>query len=244
MNAESLRQARIDLAAIFRWSARLGLSEGICNHFSFAPDADHFLVNPRGYHWSELTASRLLLVDADGKVLEAADPRDDVEPTAFFIHSRVHLGLPQARCVLHTHMPYATAITSSVDGKLQMASQNAVRFFDNISYEDRYEGLALDASEGERICQALGDKHIVFLANHGVVVVGDSVAKAFDDLYYLERACYLQHLVQSAGQELKVVDDEVARTAAKQFADDPELASGHLEAIRRVLDREEPEYAL
>ena len=106
MNAEAIRQARIDLAAIFRWSARMGLGEGICNHFSFAPDRESFLVNPRGWHWSELTASRLLLVDSDHKLVEG---EGEVEPSAFFIHSQVHQRLAQARCVLHTHMPFATA---------------------------------------------------------------------------------------------------------------------------------------
>ena len=240
MNAEAIRQARIDLAAIFRWSARMGLGEGICNHFSFAPDRESFLVNPRGWHWSELTASRLLLVDSDHKLVEG---EGEVEPSAFFIHSQVHQRLAQARCVLHTHMPFATAIAASEGGRLHMASQNSVRFFDDIAYEDEYEGLALDATEGERICRALGGKHIAFLANHGVIVVGETIAKAFAALYYLERASYLQYLVQSASQSLKLVDDRIARLTRQQFIDDPRLGTDHLAAIRRILEREEPDYA-
>ena len=235
-----LDTARLDLAAIFRWSARLGLSEGVCNHFSCAPDQNHFLVNPSGLHWSEITASRLLLVDSHGKVVEGLG---EVEDTAFFIHWSIHAGLPHARCVLHTHMPYATAITATEGGRLQMASQNAMRFAGDIRYEDEYDGLALGTSEGDRICEALGDKRIAFLASHGVIVVGQTVAQAFDDLYYLERACQLQYYVQSAGQKLRVADDRIAKQVAKQFADYPELAMGHLGAIRRILDREEPEYA-
>ena len=240
MSDEGIRQARIDLAAAFRWASRLGLSEGICNHFSYAPDAEHFLINPRGFHWSELTASLLLLADRDGNVLEGDG---EIEPTAFFIHSRVHLGLEQARCVLHTHMPYATAITITEGGRLHMASQNSVRFFDDIRYEDHYDGLALDVSEGDRICEALGDKHIAFLANHGVIIVGESIAKAFDDLYYLERASEVQCIAQATGRPLKLIADEVACRARQQFEDDPLLAQGHMAAIKRILDREEPEYA-
>ena len=240
LSQSNIQKARIELAAAFRWADRLGLSEGICNHFSYAPDADHFLINPRGYHWSELTASLLLLADRAGNVLEG---EGEIEPTAFFIHSRVHLGLKQARCVLHTHMPYATAITVTDGGRVHMISQNSARFFGDIRYENRYEGLALDASEGDRICDALGDKHIAFLANHGVIVVGESIAKAFDDLYYLERACEIQCIAQSTGRPLKPIADDVARRARQQFEDDPLLAQGHLDAILRILDREEPDYS-
>ena len=233
-------EARRDLAAIFRWSSRLGLSEGICNHFSFAVDGAHFLVNPFRYHWSELTASHMLLVDHNGKVIQGDG---EVEPTAFFIHARVHAGQPQARCVLHTHMPYATAIASLEHGRLEMASQNALRFFVDIVYDDTYEGLAQDAGEGDRICEKLGDKRILFLAHHGVIIVGSSIANAFDDLYYLERACELQVLAQSTHLPLKIVDPETARKTRDQFLADPAFARYHLDAIRRILDRECPEYA-
>ena len=117
-----------------------------------------------------------------------------------------------------------------------------MRFADDIRYQDEYDGLALGTSEGDRICETLGDKRIVFLANHGVIVVGQTIPRAFDDLYYLERECQLQYYVQSAGQKLKVADDRIARQVAEQFADYPGLAIGHLGAIRRILDREEPEY--
>lgn len=233
-------EARRDLAALFRWSHRLGLSEGICNHYSFAVDDEHFLVNPFRYHWSELTASHMLLVDHAGNVVEGDG---EVEPTAFFIHARVHAGRPHARCVLHTHMPYATAIASLEQGRLEMASQNALRFFDDVAYDDSYEGLAQDRAEGDRICEKIGDKRILFLAQHGVIVVGSNIASAFDDLYYLERACQLQVIAQSTHRPLKLVDAKIARKTREQFLQDASFARYHLDAIRRILDRECPEYA-
>lgn len=238
--SNELTEMRRNLAAILRWSCRLGLSEGICNHFSFALAPDRFLVNPFGYHWSELRASQMLLVDYDGKVIEG-DGR--VEPTALFIHAEIHRGVPHARCVLHTHMPYATALATLQRGRLEMASQNALRFCDDIAYDDDYRGLALNNAEGIRICRQIGGKRILFLANHGVVVLGSSIAAAFDDLYYLERACEVQVLAQSTQLPLKIVPDVVARKTVEQFKADDSYAHAHLAAIRRILDRECPEYA-
>jgi ribulose-5-phosphate 4-epimerase/fuculose-1-phosphate aldolase len=235
----TLQEARCDLAAIFRWSDRLGLSEGICNHYSWAVDESRFLVNPFQCHWSEITASRLLLVDVDGNVLEGAG---EVESTAFSIHARIHRGLPAARCVLHTHMPHSTAITSLEHGRLQMIGQNSLRFFDDVAYDDDYRGLALDATEGDRICSRLGRKRVLFLANHGVIVTGPSIALAFDDLYYLERASELQVLAQSMHQPLKIVPEAIASRTRDQLRAEPIYATAHLAAIRRILDRECPEY--
>jgi ribulose-5-phosphate 4-epimerase/fuculose-1-phosphate aldolase len=236
----TVAEARRDLAAILRWSSRLGLSEGICNHYSIALGADRFLVNPFGYHWSELKASQMLLMSHDGAVI---DGEGTVEPTAMFIHSQTHRRLPEATCVLHTHMPFATALAALDRCRLEMVSQNALRFFDDVAYDDDYQGLALDAAEGIRICSKLGDKRVLFLANHGVVVIGRSIASAFDDMYYLERACQIQVLAQSTGQPLKHVPDEVCRRTSEQFKSDDSYAQAHLAAIRRLLDRESPEYA-
>lgn len=233
-------EARRDLAAIFRWSERLGLSEGICNHYSFMVDESHFLINPFGLHWAEMQASRLLLVDSEGNVAEG---NGTVEPTALFIHWRIHRCLPRAKCVLHTHMPYATALTCVDRGRLEMCSQNSLRFYRDVAYDDDYQGLALDSGEGDRMCRALGDKRALFLANHGVVLVGPSIAAAFDDLYYLERACQIQVLAQSTQRPLKIVDDAICRKTHEQMVQDQSFADRHLAAIRRILDRESPEYA-
>lgn len=233
-------QARRDLAAIFRWSDRLGLSEGICNHYSYMVDEHHFLINPFGCHWSEMQASRLLLVNQDGKITEG---EGEVEPTALFIHWRIHRSTPKARCVLHTHMPYATALTCVDHGRLEMCSQNSLRFYHDIAYDDDYQGLALDSGEGDRMARQLGNKRVLFLANHGVVVVGPSIAVAFDDLYYLERACVVQVLAQSTHRPLKIIDDAICRRTVDQFVKDQSFADRHLAAIHGILARESPDYA-
>src|SRR5204863_5305917 len=198
------RGARIDLAAAFRLAARMDLHEGVCNHFSLMlPDGKRFLLNGYGLHWSEVTASNLLALDASGNILEGDG---EFEKTAFYIHSRIHLANPNAACVLHTHMPYATALTLTLPGRLQMVEQNALRFVDDIAYDDEYNGLVVDNAEGDRLARVLGTKRVMFLANHGVVIVGPSVAEAFDLMYYLERACRLQVLALSTGRKLRPVD--------------------------------------
>lgn len=239
---DSLTQARIDLAAALRLAARFDLNEGICNHFSYAPPErpDAFLVNPFGMHWSQLTASDLLLVDFDGKVLEG---RGELETTAFCIHSRIHRDNRRAACVLHTHMPYATALTSLEDTPLEPISQNALRYYNDIAYDGNYNGIASDVEEGERMARALGAKRVLFLANHGVVVVGPNIAKAFEDLYYLERACQVQVLAHSTGRPLRRVSDNIAGATFKHPERQQHYADAHFAALKRLLDAEDRSYA-
>lgn len=240
------RAARVDLAAAFRLAVRLDMHEGVCNHFSvMVPgeigDRARFLLNRYGLHWSEVSASNLLTLDAEGRVLEG---QGEYEKTAFWIHSRLHLAHRRAACVLHTHMPYATALTLLEGGRLEMVEQNALRFHDDIAYDDTYNGLVVDAAEGDRLARALGEKRVLFLANHGVIVVGPSVAEAFDLLYYLERSCRLQVLARSMGGKLRSVRPEVVRAAYAMMRDDaPKYAGAHFEALKRILGREEPDYA-
>ena len=233
---------RVDLAAAFRLAVRLDLHEGVCNHFSvMLPDGKRFLLNRYGLHWSEVTASNLLALDADGNVLEG---EGEFEKTAFYIHSRIHLGNPRATCVLHTHMPYATALTLLENGRLEMVEQNALRFYDDIAYDDTYNGLVVDNAEGDRLARELGSKRVMFLANHGVIVVGPSVAEAFDLMYYLERACRLQVLARSMGGKFRPVRSEIVRDTYRMIlADTPKYASAHFAALKRILDREEPDYS-
>ena len=233
---------RVDLAAAFRLAVRLDLHEGVCNHFSaMLPDGKRFLLNRYGLHWSEVSASNLLALDAAGNVLGG---EGEVEKTAFYIHSRIHLGNPRATCVLHTHMPYATTLTLLEGGRLEMVEQNALRFHDDIAYDDIYNGLVVDNAEGDRLARVLGGKRVLFLANHGVIVVGSSVAEAFDALYYLERACRLQVLARSMGGKLRPVRPEVVQQTYKLIlADTPKYAGAHFGALKRILDREEPAYS-
>lgn len=234
-----IARARVDLAAALRWAAKLGLGEGICNHFSLAlpGTGDRYLINPFGVHWAEMRASQLLVLDRDGTIIEG---EGEVETTAFHIHSRLHRARGDAVAVLHTHMPNATALTMVEGGRLAMAHQNALRFCDAIAYDDAYNGLALSQDEGDRLAAALGSSRILFLANHGVISIGADLAQAFDDLYYLERAAELQVLAQSTGRPLRLIADDVARRTAADFTRDrPAYAHAHFEAIKRLLDKED-----
>ncbi|MDD3446132.1 MAG: aldolase, partial [Zavarzinia sp.] len=212
-------------------------------HFSVRVPGDEelYLINPMGVHWSEITASRLLLVDGAGVVLEGEGV---VEPTAFFIHTEGHKARPDALCILHTHMTYATALTCLDGGRLRFVHQNSLRYYGRVAYDESYNGLAMDAEEGERIAEgAGGGEDIVFLAHHGVVVHGRSVAEAFHDLYYLERAAQVQVIAASTGQPLREISPNVAAQTAKQFADLLEFeASYHFAALERVLMAEAPSY--
>src|SRR5262245_1305978 len=171
MLTNDLTQARIDLAAVLRWSARLGYQTGVCNHFSvMAPGRDDlFLINPEGCFWSELTASKLLLCTLDGEVIEG---RGSGERQGFSPDAPHHRHRPSARVCLHTHMPSATALCLLQGGKLLPVVQEAMMFQDRIAYDEDYSGLALDVAEGERVAGAMGDKDIVFMRNHGPLVVG------------------------------------------------------------------------
>lgn len=236
-------QARIDLAACFRMAARLGLQEGICNHFSAVVPGrpDLFIVNPYGWAFGEITASRLLICDYDGNVVAG----DGVpEATAFYIHARLHLRNPRAVAAFHTHMPYATAL-AMLDGEpLVWAGQTALKFYGRTVVDETYNGLALDGTEGDRIAAAMGNADIAFMRNHGVLVVGPTIAEAWDDLYYLERAAQAQWLAESTGRTLKPVAPEMAAaTAAQMRLGDRESARLHLESIKRVLMKDEPEFA-
>jgi ribulose-5-phosphate 4-epimerase/fuculose-1-phosphate aldolase len=239
---DALTQARIDLTAALRSAARLGLSEGVCNHFSVAaPGVEgHFLINPQGLHWSEIVPADIVTVDVTGNRIAG---RHEVEPTAFFIHACIHRSKRKPKVVLHTHMPYATALTILEGGRLEPASQNALRFYGRVGYDETYNGLALDDAEGERIAARLNGGDVLFLANHGVIVCGDSIAWAFDDLYYLERACQNQVLAMSTGRPLKRVPDDEAQRTRAAFEGDDRFARAHFAALRRLLDREEPDYA-
>jgi ribulose-5-phosphate 4-epimerase/fuculose-1-phosphate aldolase len=235
-------QARVDLAACFRMASRLGFHEGICNHLSaMVPGSDTlFLVNPYGWGFHEITASRLLVCDFEGRVVAG---EGIPEATAFFIHARVHKNLPRARAAFHTHMPNATAMTMLEGPPLVWAGQTALKFLGRTVVDEDYNGLALDVAEGDRIAASMGDADVVFMRNHGVMVTGPSIAEAWDDLYYLERACEVQRLAQSTGRTLKLVPPEIAEATAKQMRlGDRESAFLHLESVKRTLDADAPEY--
>jgi ribulose-5-phosphate 4-epimerase/fuculose-1-phosphate aldolase len=239
------RQARIDLAACHRLAARFGLNEGIDNHLTMLVPgySDRFYLAPFGLLWSEVKASDLSELDFSGRLVAGRGP---VEDTALYIHLPVHRLVPEARCVLHTHMPYATALGMLEDARLEMAVQSAIGFHDDIVYVE-YNGLALDAREGERLARALAGKSVLMLRNHGVLVVGTSAAQAFERLYFLERACQAQILALSTGRSLRIVPGAVVEATAAQFKACVEVGGMartelHFEALKRLLDRSEADY--
>lgn len=230
---------RHELSGALRLADHFGFSEGICNHFSaVAPtDGEQFLINPFGLHWSEIGPDDLLLIDGDGTVI---DGEGEVEATALHIHVAGHRANPRHRAILHVHMPYATALTMVEGGGLEMAHQTAVRFHRRTTHVS-FRGVALDRSEGERLASAQRadpSVDVMFLDNHGVTIGGESVAIAFDDLYYLERACRQQVLAQSTGLPLKLIPEPVLTETWCQFQQiGPETAVAHFEAQMRVHGR-------
>jgi ribulose-5-phosphate 4-epimerase/fuculose-1-phosphate aldolase len=229
-----VRAQRADLALALRAAAHHGLGEGVCNHFSLElPDGSgRFLLNPRGLLWSEVQTDDVVMIDADGRRLAG---RHAVEPTAMFIHAAVHR-IGRKACVLHTHMPYATALTLTADRGLDTTlSQNAMRFHGRVAQDTHYNGLALDSAEGERIAHAMNGADVVFLGNHGVIVCGGRIDHAYDDLYYLERACMAQVLAASTGRPLQPAPPAIAQKVCEQTLGERLQSELFFAALRRQL---------
>ncbi|MGE3290026.1 MAG: class II aldolase/adducin family protein [Geminicoccaceae bacterium] len=237
------QRGRVDLAAAFRLTARFGWHESVANHFSLAldPEGRHILINPRWRHFARIRASDLLLLDVeDPGVMRRPDAPD---PTAWCIHGALHRLRPEIRCVLHTHMPYATALTSLEDSRVLPIDQNCARFYGRIAYDEVYGGFATAEDEGRRIAEALGDKPIAFLKNHGVIVTGRSVAEAFDELYSLEQSCRQLVLAYSTGRPLRLISDNLATQVAAEWMEYEGFAQAHFSELKALLDAEDPSYA-
>ncbi|MDE1174302.1 MAG: class II aldolase/adducin family protein [Parvibaculaceae bacterium] len=242
-NEDPVWQARVDLAASFRWFARLDMHEGVANHLSVAvsPDGGQFLMNRAGRHFSKVRASDLLLLDAHGD-REAMGP-DAPDPTAWHIHARLHALLPQARCVMHLHSKYATALSALADSTLYPIDQNTMRFFGRVALDDAFPGMALNDDEGDRLASRLTDgKSVLMMGNHGVLVTGPTVARAFDELFYFERACETLITCYMTGKPIRIVSDEIAALTERQWAEYQGLAEAHLREVKAILDVEEPDY--
>lgn len=237
LDSDAIVQARIELAACFQLAAQRGFEEGICNHFSAVVPghSDLFFVNPYGYAFAEITASRLLVCDFDGHVIAG---EGKPEATAFYIHARLHRLMPRLKAAFHTHMPNATALCLLEGPPLLWLGQTALKFYGRTAVDEHYNGLALDESEGDRIAAAMGDADILFLKNHGVMVADSSIAEAWDDLYYLERAAEVQLKAMSSNRALKPVPPDVAQRAYDQMRlGDKESARAHLDSAMRELHR-------
>jgi ribulose-5-phosphate 4-epimerase/fuculose-1-phosphate aldolase len=240
--ARPLDQERIDLAAAFRWFARLDMHESVANHLSLAVSGSKFLINPRGRHFARIRASDLLLLDAqDAATLERPDAPD---PTAWYLHARLHERLPEARCIMHLHSKYATALACLEDSTLYPIDMNSARFFGRVALDENFSGMALSDDEGERVASLLhGGRTVLLMANHGALVIGPSVAQAFDEFYYFERAAETLLTCYATGKPLRILPDEIAALTERQWRGYGQLALDHLDNIKAILDAEEPEYS-
>ncbi|MCY4591077.1 MAG: class II aldolase/adducin family protein [Alphaproteobacteria bacterium] len=237
-------QSRVDLAAAFRWTARLGMDEAVANHFSLAVNAagTRFLINPNQVHFARICASDLLELDAhDSGVLQAPGAPD---PTAWGLHSALHRRCALARCVMHLHPVFATVLASLADSTLPPIDQNTATFFNRVAVDDAFGGLAFEA-EGERCAALLTDPafRILLLGNHGVVAIGDSVADTFNRLYHFERAAGTYIRALQTGQPLRVMDARTAEQTAVEIENYPEQAERHLAEIKAILDSEGSDHA-
>jgi ribulose-5-phosphate 4-epimerase/fuculose-1-phosphate aldolase len=233
---------RIDLAAAFRLAAEMNWHESVGNHFSLAVSADgrKFLMNPRWKHFALIRASDLLLLDSgDERTMERAAAPD---PSAWCIHGRIHAQLPRARCVLHVHPPYSTALAALADPALKPIDQNTARFFNRVAIDRSYRGIADDRVEGDRLAAALGDKSHMIMGNHGLMVTAATVAEAFEDLYFLERAARTLVLAYATGQPLNVMPDELAEQTARSWEAYRESAFAHFRDLRTMLDEKDLSY--
>ena len=234
---------RKDLAAAFRLAAREDWHEGVANHFSAAVSADgaKFLVNPRWRHFSRVKANELLCVDAnDASTMDLPNAPD---PSAWSIHSAIHRQIPHARVILHLHPTYATTLAALKDPSIKPIDQVTARFFNRISYDMAFGGIASEEAEGNRIAATIGNHSILMMANHGVTTVGASVAEAFDAMYHLERAARTMVLAYSTGQILNVMNDQLAEKTASDWEAYKGAEISHFEEKKRILDEEEPDYS-
>ena len=234
-------EERIALVCAFRWAARFDMHEAVANHFSLAVDetGTKFLMNPRGRHFSRIKASELLLLDAEDKATMVRP--DAPDPTAWALHGGIHRRMPHARCLLHVHSRYAAVLACLADPTLPPIDQNAMRFWGRITIDEDFDGMGLD-DEAERIARLVGDKPILLMRNHGVMAIGETVARAFDDLYYFERACSTYITALQTGRELGIVSGRVAAKTAQQWRDYPDLSEDHFRELQEILDREDPSF--
>ena len=231
-----------DLAAVFRWTAKLNMNEGIANHFSVClPNSNDFYVNGSGLHFSSIKASDMVLVEQN-KIEEIKKKPELVDPTALNIHGTIHKKVPHARCILHVHSKYATALSTLKDPTLQPIDQNTMRFYNRVAIYDDFGGLGFE-EESHKMAAAIGNNRSMLLANHGILTVGQTVAQAFDELYYFEKACETYITALSTNKELKIANSKVAEKTAQEWENYPvNMGEQHLKAIRSILDKEDPSY--
>lgn len=237
-------QERVDLAAAFRWTAHLGMHEAVANHFSLAinEDGTRFLINPNQMHFARIRASDLLEVDANDP--ETLNRPDAPDPTAWGLHGGLHRHCPHARCAMHVHSTHATVLASLADSRLPAIDQNSAMFFDRHVVDESYGGLAFE-DEGERCARLFHDprQKVMIMGNHGVMVIGDTVAETFNRMYYFERATENYIRALQTGLPLRFLSDEVAEKTAQELDAYPGQADRHLSEIKALLDADGSDYA-
>lgn len=237
-------QERVDLAAAFRWTARLNFHEAVANHFSLAinDDGTRFLMNPNQMHFSRIRASDLIELDVNDPDALAGPNAPD--PTAWGLHGGIHRHCPHARCAMHVHSIHATVLASLADSRLPPIDQNCATFFNRYVIDDHYGGLAFE-EEGERCAALLTDpkKKVLIMGNHGVMIIGATVAETFNRLFYFERAAETYIRALQTGQPLRVLPDDIAEKTAQEIEDYPEQDLRHLAELKAILDEEGSNYA-
>ena len=231
-----------DLAATFRWTARLNMHEGVANHFSACvPGSSNFYVNKAGIHFSQIKASDLILVTKENIESLRSKP-EIVDPTALNIHGTIHEKVPHAKCIFHVHSKYSTALSTLKDPSLKPIDQNTMIFYNRVSVFRDFGGLGFE-EESLKMANALGNKQHMLLANHGIITTGETVADGFNSLYYFEKAAETYLTALSTNMELNIVSHDVAEKTAQETADYPiNSAKLFLNQIRLILDKEEPDY--
>ncbi|MGF0540521.1 class II aldolase/adducin family protein [Agrobacterium sp. ES01] len=242
LEAEASLALRQDLAAAFRLCHRFGWSESVGNHFSAAVSANgrQFLLNPRWQHFSTICASDLLLLDADDPDVMSGPNAPDA--SAWAIHGTMHRMLPEARVILHCHSPYAVALSCLKDPTLLPLDNNTARFFGRIGYDLSFGGIADAEEEGIRLAEMIKGKSALVMGNHGVSIASDTVADAFEDLYFFEKAAQTMVLALSTGKPLAVLSDEIAQATADGWTPYRGMAQKHFDHLKTTLDRDDPSW--
>lgn len=235
-------ELRIDLAAAFRLIYELDMHESVANHLSAAvsDDGKHFLMNRRWMHFANVTASNLQLLDSEDDSIMQSDEAPDA--SAWSIHGNVHKAFPDARVVLHVHSTYATVLSTLEDPRILPIDNNTARFYGRIAYDTDFAGIASGDEEGKRITGTFDGKKALMMGNHGITVVGATVAEAFESLYYLEKACKTMVLAYSTGQKLRVLSHELALDTAASWDDYHGAGEAHFAQLKAKLDKVDPSY--
>jgi ribulose-5-phosphate 4-epimerase/fuculose-1-phosphate aldolase len=235
-------KARDELAACYRIFAMLGWAEMIYNHITVrlpetvAGEAKQFLINPFGLHYSEVTATNLVKIDTTGAILHPSDY--PVNPAGFTVHAAIHNALPMAHCVMHTHTTTGSAVACTQGGLAQNNFYSA-QLHDAVAYHD-FEGITIHADEAPRLLQAIGDKPLVILRNHGLLAWGQTLPMTFARLWTLQRACDIQCMQAALGPAIPVSDAVAQRASRDTLQFNPRFGAGQdvFDAMRRQLDRQ------